>query len=101
MLECFKKINKKATCIFAAGVLFGTAGIKVLSGRDAKKAYTYAMAAALRVKESVLKLVTSVQENVEDIFAEAQQINEERAMQEEERNEAVKGNMEITGDETE
>ena len=28
------------TGIFAAGVLFGTAGIKLLSSRDAKKAYT-------------------------------------------------------------
>ena len=26
--------------LFAAGVLFGTAGIKVLSSKDAKKVYT-------------------------------------------------------------
>ena len=34
--------------MFAAGVLFGTAGIKLLSSKDAKKAYTHATAAALR-----------------------------------------------------
>lgn len=37
--------------IFAGGVLFGTAGLKLLTSRDAKKAYTHAAAAALRMKE--------------------------------------------------
>ena len=36
----FKKFNGKHTGIFAAGVLFGTAGIKILSSKDAKKVYT-------------------------------------------------------------
>lgn len=84
MLECLKKIDKKATGIFAAGVLFGTAGIKILSGKDAKKVYTHATAAVLRAKECVMKVVTNVQENAEDIYAEAQQMNEARAEQEEE-----------------
>ena len=39
--------------LFAAGVLFGTAGIKVLSSKDAKKVYTETTAAALRAKECV------------------------------------------------
>jgi hypothetical protein len=79
MLDCIKKIDKKATGVFAAGVLFGTAGIKILSSKDAKKAYTQVTAAVLRAKECVMKVATSVQENAEDIYAEAQQINEERA----------------------
>lgn len=33
----------------------------------------------LRAKSCVMKVVTSVQENAEDIYAEAQQINKERA----------------------
>ena len=37
MLDCLKGINFKKTGIFAAGVLFGTAGIKLLSSKDAKK----------------------------------------------------------------
>ena len=77
MLKCFKKINKKDTGVFAAGLLFGTAGIKLLSSKDAKKLYTNCAAAVLRAKECVLK--TTIQENAEDIYAEAQQINEERA----------------------
>jgi hypothetical protein len=84
MLDMLKKIDKKATGVFAAGVLFGTAGVKILSGKDAKKAYTQVTAAVLRAKDCVLKVATNVQENAEDIYAEAQQINEERAAEEEE-----------------
>ena len=69
----------KKSGIFAAGVLFGTAGIKVLSSRDAKKVYTNCTAAVLRAKDSVVKTATTIQENAEDIYAEAKQINEDRA----------------------
>ncbi len=37
MFKNLKKMDKKATGLFAAGVLFGTAGIKILSSKDAKK----------------------------------------------------------------
>ena len=60
------KIDKKHSGVFAAGVLFGTAGIKLLSSKDC-----------------VMKTVSKVQENAEDIYAEAQQINEDRAAAEE------------------
>ena len=65
--------------LFAAGVLFGTAGIKVLSSKDAKKLYTNCTAAVLRAKACVMKTATTVQENAGDILAEAKQINEDRA----------------------
>ena len=68
----------KKSGLFAAGVLFGTAGIKILASDDAKKFYANCTAAVLRAKSCVMKVVTSVQENAEDIYAEAQQINEER-----------------------
>ena len=79
MWNIIKKINVQKTGIFAAGVLFGTAGVKILASKDAKKVYTQCTAAALRAKECVMKTVTNIQENAEDIYAEAQQINEERA----------------------
>jgi hypothetical protein len=82
MMDILKKIDKKATGVFAAGVLFGTAGVKLLSSKDAKKAYTQVTAAVLRAKECVLKVATNIQENAEDIYAEAQQINEEREEEE-------------------
>ena len=65
--------------LFAAGVLFGTAGIKVLSSKDAKKVYTHTTAAVLLAKDSVMETVTTVRENAEDIYADAKAINEQRA----------------------
>ena len=65
--------------LFAAGVLFGTAGIKLLGSRDAKKVYAHTTAAALRAKEDVMKTVTAVREGADDIYAEAKAINERRA----------------------
>ena len=53
-----KDINWKKPGLFAAGVAFGTAG--------------------LRAKSCVMKTATSVQENAGDILAEAKQINEDR-----------------------
>ena len=67
MLDILKKIDIKKTGIFAAGVLFGTAGVKVLGSKDAKKVYTNCTAAALRAKDCVMKTATTIQENVRHI----------------------------------
>ena len=72
----------KGVGLFASGVLFGSAGFKLLSSKDAKKAYTHMTAAALRVQESVMETVTSVQENAADILASAKEINEQRNKEE-------------------
>lgn len=77
--DCLKKIDGKKVSVFAAGVLFGTAGIKILSSKDAKKVYTSCTAAVLRAKECVMDTAEKIQENAEDIYAEAQMINAERA----------------------
>ena len=81
MSNFFKKIDGKKTGIFAAGVLFGTAGIKLLTSRDAKKVYSHGTAAVLRAKDCVMKTVTNVQENASDIYAEAKQINADREIE--------------------
>ena len=78
MSNMLKNFDGKKAGIFAAGVLFGTAGIKILTSKDAKNVYTKCTAAVLRAKECVMKTVTNIQENAEDIYAEAQMINEER-----------------------
>ena len=67
---------------FAGGVLFGSAGVKLHTSKDARKAYTHITAAGLRVKDSVMETVTSVQENAADILASAKDINEARAAKE-------------------
>ena len=84
MANILKNFDAKKTGIFAGGVLFRTAGIKILASDDAKRYYANRTAAVLRAKSCVMKVVTSVQENAEDIYAEAQQINEERAAEAEE-----------------
>ena len=73
----------KDIALFVGGALFGSAGIKLLSSKDAKKVYTHATAAALRVKESVMTTVNTVQENAADILASAQDVNQARTAQEE------------------
>ena len=44
-----------------------------------QKIYIQCAAAVLRAKDCVMKTVTNIQENAEDIYSEAMQINEERA----------------------
>ena len=77
------KINWGKTGLFAAGVAFGTAGIKILTSKDAKKLYTNCTAAVLRAKDCVMKTVSNLQENCSDIYSDAKSINEDRAAKEE------------------
>lgn len=72
-------MTMKKIAMFAAGVLFGTAGLKVLGSKDACKVYAHTTAAALRAKEGVMKTVTAVREGAEDVYADAKAINERRA----------------------
>ena len=76
-MNCYKNL-----ALFAGGILFGSAGVKLLASKDAKKVYTHAAAAELRMKDSVMQTVTCVQENAADILASAKDINEQRAAQE-------------------
>jgi len=64
---------------FLGGVLFGTAGIKILSSKDAKKVYAHTTAAVLRGKDCVMDKYTEIKEECGDIYADAKEINAERA----------------------
>ena len=72
-------MTMKKLGLFAAGVLFGTAGLKILGSKDARKVYAQTTAAALRAKDSVMTTVTSLREGAEDVYADAKAINECRA----------------------
>ena len=63
---------------FAGGVLFGTAGLKLLRTQEARNVMVKAAAAGLRVKDSVMDTVTVVQENAADILASAVDYNAEQ-----------------------
>lgn len=71
--------------MFIGGTLFGTAGLKILSSRDAKKVYTHVTAAALRCKDQVISDVETIQENCSDILADAKAINEARKAEQKEK----------------
>ena len=71
-------MNLKKIGLFAGGVLFGTAGVSILTSKDAKKIYTGCTAAVLRGKDSVMKTVTAVRENCGDIYEDALDMNEKR-----------------------
>ena len=83
-MEKFKleNVDMNKVGLFAGGVLFGTAGIKVLASKDAKKIYTKCTAAVLRAKACVMKTVTVMQENAEDVLEGAKQINIQREEEE-------------------
>ena len=83
-----ENIYAKLAC-FAGGTLFGSLGLKLLASKDAKKAYVHAAAAGLRMKDSVMETVTSVQENAADILASAKELNEARAAKEAEEEAAA------------
>ena len=79
----------KLAC-FVGGTLFGSAGLKLLSSKDAKKVYVHVTAAGLRAKDSVMETVTTVQENAADILASARDLNKARAAKEAEEAAAAK-----------
>lgn len=82
-------IVPKIAC-FVGGTLFGSVGIKLLTSKDAKKAYVHVTAAGLRAKDCVMTTVDAVQENANDILASAQDLNEDRAAKEDAEREAAK-----------
>ena len=65
--------------LFAAGVLFGTAGLKILSSKEAKTVYAHTTAAVLRAKDCVMQTVTTIREGADDIYADAKSTNDRRA----------------------
>lgn len=80
-IECIKGMDLKKAGIFAGGVLFGTAGVKILGSADAKKFYINCLAAGLRAKDCVMTTAVNIQENAEDILAEAKEINQQRSQE--------------------
>ena len=71
-------MNIKKIGAFLGGVVFGTAGIAILSGNDAKKVYTHCTAAVLRGKDSVVKKAMILKENCGDIYEDARDLTEKR-----------------------
>ena len=69
----------------AYGFLLGTAGVKILSSKEAKKVYTNVMAACLRGVDCVMSIAETVKENYQDIVVDAKEINKKRLKEEREK----------------
>lgn len=94
--------NWKKPTLFLGGMLMGTAGIKILTSKDAKNVYAQTTAAVLRAKECVMSVVTKVQENAGDILAQAKDINETKYVDEvidDEETEEAEGETKETAEE--
>ena len=65
--------------LFIGGMVFATKGIEALTSKTAHKAYVNATALGLRCRDEIMENVTAVRESCGDIYAEAVELNEERA----------------------
>ena len=74
----------KNIALLAGGFLIGTAGVKILSSKEAKKVYAHTTAAVIRAKDCVMTQATKVREGCGDILADARDINEKRDTKSEE-----------------
>ncbi len=68
----------KNIALLAGGFLIETAGVKILSSKEAKKDYAHTTAAVIRAKDCVMTQATKVREGCGDILADARDINEKR-----------------------
>ena len=71
----------KKIALFVGGVVFGTAGLKILGSKDAKNVYSQSTAAVLRAKDCIMTTASNIRESGNDILESAREINAERAAQ--------------------
>ncbi len=66
----------KKSALFVGGVIVGGVSNKVAACPCVKKVAVHTTALVLKAKDDVLDLVSKVQANVEDVIAEAKEVNE-------------------------
>ena len=71
-----KNIFNSKSGLFTMGVLFGTAGIKMLKSDKAHKGYVRVLAEVLKGREAVSDGLTILKESADDIYEEARFLNE-------------------------
>jgi hypothetical protein len=81
-MEVNAMFEVKHLCLLVGGTLLGSAGVKLLSSKDAKKVYTHVTAAVMRCADTVMDTATTLKENCGDIKADAKDINEKRREEE-------------------
>ena len=69
----------KNIALLAGGFLIGTAGVKILGSKEARKVYAHTTAAVIRAKDCVMTKADEIREGCGDILADARDINEKKA----------------------
>ena len=75
MLDLFKWSH---VGIFAGGILFATKGVELLRSRESRDVFVKATALGVRNRDDVMKCVTSIREECEDIYADALELNKKK-----------------------
>jgi len=75
-----KTPDRRSIALFLGGALFCSAGIKLLSSKDAKKVYANVTAAAIRAKDWTMETAEHIQSGAGDILADAKEINLKRGL---------------------
>ena len=88
----------KNIALLAGGFLIGTAGVKILGSKEARKVYAHTTAAVIRAKDCVMTKADEIREGCGDILAEARDINEKKCS---ECPETIEDESEKNADETE
>ena len=66
--------NSDKSWILAAGVVIGTAGLKLLTSKEAKKAYVHMAAAGLEVRDYLCDMSGAFRAKVNDIYRKAKEL---------------------------
>ena len=74
---------------FLGGVLFGSAGFKILKSKEAKKTYSKVISYGLDAKDCIMETADSVKEGWDDVYADAKDMKSQRDAEKEEAVEEI------------
>lgn len=83
MMLGMKQLSKLG--LFTDDTVFCMTGVTILKSRDAERAYMHAIAAMLRGKDCAMKTVSTFHENYDDIYEDAEDLDECRYIVDAER----------------
>lgn len=82
MTNFLMKSAVKKTALFVGGMIAGSVSSKAVACPCFKKAAVKTTAVVLKAKDCILDKVSKVQANVEDVIAEAKEVNETKSVEE-------------------
>lgn len=71
--KSISKFSKKGS-LFIGGFLFGSAGFKLLSSKEAKNIYSHGLSKAFKIKDSIDTSLSAIKQHADDVQANARDI---------------------------